>query len=43
MIPEWLIRQRMKRPERGLFPPPESRELLERCALALGVKPGSDH
>jgi transcriptional regulator with XRE-family HTH domain len=28
--------------ERGLFPPPESHELLERYALALSVKPGSD-
>ncbi len=30
------------RMERGLFPPPESRELLERYAKALGLKPGSD-
>jgi transcriptional regulator with XRE-family HTH domain len=28
--------------ERGLFPPPESHELLERYANALGLKPGSD-
>ncbi len=28
--------------ERGLFPPPESHELLERYAIALGLKPGSD-
>lgn len=28
--------------ERGLFPPPEAREVLERYATALGVKPGSD-
>lgn len=28
--------------ERGLFPPPESREVLERYAKALGVTPGSD-
>jgi transcriptional regulator with XRE-family HTH domain len=28
--------------ERGLFPPPESRELLERYAIALGVNRGSD-
>jgi len=28
--------------ERGLFPPPESHELLERYAFALGLKPGSD-
>jgi transcriptional regulator with XRE-family HTH domain len=28
--------------ERGHFPPPESHELLERYATALGVKPGSD-
>jgi len=28
--------------ERGLFPPPESHEVLERYAIALGVKPGSD-
>jgi transcriptional regulator with XRE-family HTH domain len=28
--------------ERGLFPPPESHEVLERYAVALGVKPGSD-
>lgn len=28
--------------ERGLFPPPESHELLERYAIALGMKPGSD-
>ncbi len=28
--------------ERGLFPPPESRDLLERYANALGIAPGSD-
>jgi transcriptional regulator with XRE-family HTH domain len=28
--------------ERGLFPPPENHELLERYAMALGIKPGSD-
>lgn len=28
--------------ERGLFPPPESHELLERYAIALGIKSGSD-
>jgi len=28
--------------ERGLFPPPQSRELLEKYAHALGVKPGTD-
>ena len=28
--------------ERGRFPPPESHELLERYAIALGIKPGSD-
>ena len=28
--------------ERGLFPPPENHELLERYAIALGIKPGSD-
>jgi transcriptional regulator with XRE-family HTH domain len=28
--------------ERGLFPPPESHESLERYATALGVQPGSD-
>jgi transcriptional regulator with XRE-family HTH domain len=28
--------------ERGLFPPPESHELVERYAKALGLKPGSD-
>ncbi len=28
--------------ERGLFPPPESHELLERYAIALGLKSGSD-
>ncbi len=28
--------------ERGLFPPPESHELLERYALALELEPGSD-
>jgi transcriptional regulator with XRE-family HTH domain len=27
--------------ERGMFPPPESHELLERYAIALGIKPGS--
>ena len=28
--------------ERGLFPPPESRERFERYAVALGIEPGSD-
>ena len=28
--------------ERGLFPPPENREILDRYARALGVEPGSD-
>ncbi len=28
--------------ERGLFPPPESSEAVERYATALGVTPGSD-
>ena len=28
--------------ERGQFAPPESHELLERYATALGLKPGSD-
>ena len=28
--------------ERGRFAPPESRELLEKYAIALGLKPGSD-
>jgi hypothetical protein len=28
--------------ERGLFPPPQSRELLEKYATALGLKPGTD-
>jgi transcriptional regulator with XRE-family HTH domain len=28
--------------ERGLFPPPEGRELLERYAAALGIRPVSD-
>ena len=28
--------------ERGLFPPPESHELLEKYATALGLKSGSD-
>jgi transcriptional regulator with XRE-family HTH domain len=28
--------------ERGLFPPPESHENLERYATALGLTPGSD-
>lgn len=28
--------------ERGLFPPPQSRELLEKYATALGLKEGSD-
>jgi transcriptional regulator with XRE-family HTH domain len=28
--------------ERGLFPPPESRELLERYAAALAIQPGTD-
>jgi len=30
------------RMERGLFPPPQSRELLEKYATALGLKPGTD-
>jgi len=30
------------RMERGLFPPPQSRELLEKYAAALGLKPGTD-
>ncbi len=28
--------------ERGLYPPPESRDCLERYATALGLAPGSD-
>ena len=28
--------------ERGLFPPPESSESIERYATALGIVPGSD-
>ena len=28
--------------ERGLFPPPQSHELLEKYAVALGLTPGSD-
>ncbi len=28
--------------ERGLYPPPQNRELLERYAAALGIKRGSD-
>ncbi|NLE39450.1 MAG: helix-turn-helix transcriptional regulator [Pirellulaceae bacterium] len=28
--------------ERGHFPPPESHDLLEKYAMALGLKPGSD-
>jgi transcriptional regulator with XRE-family HTH domain len=28
--------------ERGLFPPPQNRELLERYAAALTLKPGTD-
>lgn len=28
--------------ERGLFPPPQSRELLEKYATALGLREGSD-
>ena len=28
--------------ERGLFPPPQSHELLEKYARALGLTPGSD-
>ncbi len=28
--------------ERGFYPPPESRELLEKYASALGLAPGSD-
>jgi len=28
--------------ERGLFPPPQSTELIERYAVALGLEPGSD-
>ena len=28
--------------ERGLYPPPESRECLEKYAVALGLAPGSD-
>jgi transcriptional regulator with XRE-family HTH domain len=28
--------------ERGLYPPPESRECLEKYASALGLVPGSD-
>ncbi len=28
--------------ERGLFPPPQSSELLEKYARALGLSPGSD-
>ena len=28
--------------ERGFYPPPEGRELLEKYALALGLAPGSD-
>ena len=28
--------------ERGLFPPPEKHDLLEKYATALGLKPGSD-
>ncbi len=30
------------RMERGLFPPPQSHELIEKYAVALGLKPGSD-
>ena len=29
--------------ERGHFPPPESHDLLEKYATALGLKPGSDN
>lgn len=28
--------------ERGLFPPPQSHELMEKYARALGLKPGTD-
>ena len=28
--------------ERGLFPPPQSHELMEKYARALGLEPGSD-
>ena len=28
--------------ERGLFPPPQSRQLLEKYAHALGLQPGTD-
>lgn len=28
--------------ERGLFPPPQDRKILEKYASALGVKPGTD-
>jgi len=32
----------ISRLERGAMPPPQDREILERYAKALGVKPGSD-
>ncbi len=32
----------LSRLERGLFPPPQSQELLEKYARALGLAPGSD-
>lgn len=32
----------LSRMERGLYPPPQSHELLEKYAVALGLKPGSD-
>jgi transcriptional regulator with XRE-family HTH domain len=28
--------------ERGLFPPPETNDIIEKYALALGVKPGTN-
>lgn len=32
----------LSRMERGLYPPPQSHELLEKYAVALGLKRGSD-
>lgn len=32
----------ISRMERGVMPPPKSREILERYALALGIESGSD-
>jgi len=32
----------ISRMERGLMPPPKSREILERYAIALGLQEGSD-